>query len=59
MAHNVVDIEVHFGTLLLSLEEVLVAEVAFNVLPHGLRQREGGELTSIRLGSACSAGRRI
>ena len=58
VVYDIVDIEVHLGTLLLSLEEVLVADVAFNVLSPWLAAKRGWRTHLYKTGSRVLRGKK-
>ena len=58
MVYDIVDIEVHFGTLLLNLEEVLVADVAFNVLSPWSAAERGWRTHLYKTGSRMFRGKK-
>ena len=58
MVHDVVDIEVHFDKLCLNLEDVLVADVTFNVLSPWNAAEKGWRTHLYRTGSRMFRGKR-
>ena len=58
MVHEVVDIEVHFDKLRLRLEDVLVADVTFNVLSPWSAAEKGWRTHLYRTGSRMFRGKR-
>ena len=58
MVHDVVDIEVHFDKLRLHLEDVLVADVTFNVLSPWSAAEKGWRTHLYRTGSRMFRGKR-
>ena len=57
--HDVVDIEMHFDKLCLNLEDVLVADVTFNVLSPWSAAENGWRTHLTGRGHGCSVGNRI
>ena len=58
VVHDVVDIEVHFDKLCLNLEDVLVADVTFNVISPWSAAEKGWRTHLYRTGSRMFRGKR-